>query len=36
MHNYKEVLDSNLTLGDMAIIHKAGDIIPEVKQIIKL
>jgi DNA ligase (NAD+) len=36
MHNYKEVLDSNLSLGDMAIIHKAGDIIPEVKQIIKL
>jgi DNA ligase (NAD+) len=36
MHNYKEVVESNLQIGDLAIIHKAGDIIPEVKQIIHL
>lgn len=34
LHNYKEILDSNIHLQDMVVVHKAGDIIPEVKQIL--
>jgi DNA ligase (NAD+) len=36
MHNYKEVIDNNLEVGDLAIIRKAGDIIPEVVQVFKV
>jgi DNA ligase (NAD+) len=36
LHNYKEVLEKNLEMGDMVIIRKAGDIIPEVVKVIKL
>lgn len=34
LHNYKEVVESNIHLGDTVVIHKAGDIIPEIKQIL--
>ena len=36
MHNYKEVLEKNLENGDLAVIRKAGDIIPEVVKVIKI
>jgi DNA ligase (NAD+) len=36
LHNYKEVLEKNLELGDMVVIRKAGDIIPEVVKVIKI
>lgn len=36
LHNYKEVIEKNITIGDYAIIRKAGDIIPEVLKIIKI
>jgi DNA ligase (NAD+) len=36
LHNYKEVNESGIAIGDMLIIRKAGDIIPEVVKIIKL
>lgn len=34
LHNYKEVLEKDLILGDTVIIHKAGDIIPEVVKVL--
>lgn len=34
LHNYKEVLESDIRIGDTVVIHKAGDIIPEIKQIL--
>jgi len=34
LHNRKEVIDSDLHLGDTVVIHKAGDIIPEVKSVL--
>ena len=36
LHNYKEVLEKNLEFGDMVVIRKAGDIIPEVVKVIKI
>jgi DNA ligase (NAD+) len=33
LHNVKEVLDTDIRIGDRVIIHKAGDIIPEVLSI---
>jgi DNA ligase (NAD+) len=36
LHNYKEVQEKNLEMGDMVVIRKAGDIIPEVVKVIKL
>lgn len=34
LHNYKEFLDSNLVLEDTLVIRKAGEIIPEVVQVL--
>lgn len=34
LHNYKEVLDKNLHYHDTVVVHKAGDIIPEVLQVL--
>jgi DNA ligase (NAD+) len=36
LHNYKEVIEKNLALGDLVVIRKAGDIIPEVVKVIKI
>lgn len=36
LHNYKEVIEKNLENGDMVVIRKAGDIIPEVVKVIKI
>jgi DNA ligase (NAD+) len=36
LHNYKEVLEKNLSIGDYLVIRKAGDIIPEVIKVIKM
>jgi DNA ligase (NAD+) len=36
LHNYKEVVDLGLEIGDLVVIRKAGDIIPEVISVIKL
>ena len=36
LHNYKQVVDMDLKLGDMLIIAKAGDIIPEVVKVIRV
>jgi DNA ligase (NAD+) len=36
LHNYKEVIEKNLEMGDMVVIRKAGDIIPEVVKVIKI
>jgi DNA ligase (NAD+) len=36
LHNYKEVLEKNIEFGDLVVIRKAGDIIPEVVKIIKM
>ena len=30
LHNYKRFLDLELAVGDLVIIRKAGDIIPEI------
>jgi DNA ligase (NAD+) len=35
MHNCKEVVDVDLHLGDVIIVRKAGDIIPEVVKILE-
>jgi DNA ligase (NAD+) len=34
LHNYKEVIDTGFVAGDMVVIRKAGDIIPEVVQVL--
>ena len=36
LHNYKEVLELGLEVGDLVVIRKAGDIIPEVLSVVKL
>ena len=36
LHNYKEVLELGLEIGDLVVIRKAGDIIPEVLSVVKL
>jgi DNA ligase (NAD+) len=36
LHNYKEVIEKNLEIGDLVVIRKAGDIIPEVVKVIKI
>jgi len=36
LHNYKEFLEKDLSIGDILVIRKAGDIIPEVVSVIKL
>jgi DNA ligase (NAD+) len=35
LHNYKEILERDMKPGDMVVIRKAGDIIPEVIQVLK-
>lgn len=35
LHNYKEFVDSGLLQGDWLIVRKAGDIIPEVVDVLK-
>jgi DNA ligase (NAD+) len=35
LHNYKEVIEKNIEFGDLVVIRKAGDIIPEVVKVIK-
>jgi DNA ligase (NAD+) len=35
LHNFKEVVDTEFHAGDTVVIRKAGDIIPEVLQILK-
>lgn len=34
LHNYKQVLDLNLKIGDLVVIRKAGDIIPEIVRVV--
>lgn len=34
LHNYKEVQDMDLKIGDMVVVWKAGDIIPEVVKVL--
>lgn len=34
LHNIKQLLEMQLYIGDTIIVHKAGDVIPEVKQIL--
>lgn len=34
LHNYKEFLEKKLVAGDTVVVHKAGDIIPEVLQVL--
>jgi DNA ligase (NAD+) len=36
LHNYREVVDLELKIGDLVVIRKAGDIIPEVLSVVKL
>jgi DNA ligase (NAD+) len=36
LHNYKNLVDLDVEIGDLVIIRKAGDIIPEVLQVIKI
>jgi DNA ligase (NAD+) len=36
LHNYKEVVDLGLEIGDLVVIRKAGDIIPEIMSVVKL
>ncbi len=36
LHNYKEVVELGLEIGDLVVIRKAGDIIPEVLSVVKL
>jgi DNA ligase (NAD+) len=34
LHNYKEVVEKDLRYGDTVVVRKAGDIIPEVVQVL--
>jgi DNA ligase (NAD+) len=34
LHNYKEFLEKKLVVGDVVIVRKAGDIIPEIVQVL--
>ena len=36
LHNYKNVVDLGLEINDFVIIRKAGDIIPEILQVVKI
>lgn len=36
LHNYRVVVDLGLEIGDLVVIRKAGDIIPEVLSVVKL
>jgi DNA ligase (NAD+) len=36
LHNYREVVELGLEVGDLVVIRKAGDIIPEVLSVIKI
>jgi DNA ligase (NAD+) len=36
LHNYKVFKNLNLSKGDLVVIHKAGDIIPEVIKVLKM
>jgi DNA ligase (NAD+) len=36
LHNYKQVIDYDLSIGDLLVLRKAGDIIPEVVKVIKI
>ena len=36
LHNYKNVITKNLAIGDLLVIRKAGDIIPEIVSVIKM
>jgi DNA ligase (NAD+) len=36
LHNYGFIHNLKLNIGDEVIIEKAGDIIPQIKKIIKL
>ena len=36
LHNYKQVIEMNLCVGDYVVIRKAGDIIPEVIKVVKI
>jgi DNA ligase (NAD+) len=35
MHNYREVIDSKIQIGSLVVIRKAGDIIPEIINVIE-
>jgi DNA ligase (NAD+) len=36
LHNLKQIQELDLDLGDLVVIRKAGDIIPEVVKVVKL
>ncbi|MEI6728033.1 MAG: hypothetical protein WCK98_00120 [bacterium] len=36
LHNYKNVIDLDIEIGDFVVIRKAGDIIPEVLKVVKV
>src|SRR2546421_992770 len=36
LHNYEFIRNLKLNIGDQVIIKKAGDVIPQVNQVIKL
>jgi DNA ligase (NAD+) len=36
LHNYKNVVDLDLEIGDFVVVRKAGDIIPEVLKVVKV
>jgi len=36
LHNYGFIRELNLNIGDRVVIKKAGDIIPQVVQVIKM
>jgi len=36
LHNYGFIREINLNIGDKIVVKKAGDIIPQVAQVIKI
>lgn len=36
IHNYREFINYNFSIGDILVIRKAGDIIPEIIKVIKI
>ena len=36
LHNYKQLIELDLNIGDYVVVRKAGDIIPEVIKVLKI